>query len=140
VQGVTATGPRAPGGAIGGGSEAVFDAVHLDSQTLGDDILKRDVLELFLMQCSKLLPVIAAEGVATRRLDAAHTLKGAAWAVGAWAVAARAGAVERAACEPAAWNASEAVGALAAAVAEARQAIERMLDQMTASQSAQSAA
>jgi HPt (histidine-containing phosphotransfer) domain-containing protein len=110
-----------------GGAEAVFDEAHLDSQTLGDPELKGDVLALFLAQCSKLLPIIASDKRPALRLDAAHTLKGAAAAVGAWTVAARAGAVERAAHADPSSAAGEAVQALAAAIAEARAAIAQVV-------------
>ena len=68
---------------------SLIDHVHLDAQTFGDADLAREVLQLFVAQCTALLPAI---GDATLGMDAradhAHTLRGSAVGVGAWAVAA----------------------------------------------------
>ena len=72
----------------------ILDLGHLARQTFGDADLEREVLGLFEEQCGRLLPVIAGEGDAAVRADAAHTLKGAARAVGAWRVGEAADAVE----------------------------------------------
>ncbi len=72
-----------------------IDLDHLSRQTGGDDELDRELLALFAEQCVKHLLTIRAASAATGR-DAAHTLKGAARAVGAWAVADAAEQVERA--------------------------------------------
>jgi HPt (histidine-containing phosphotransfer) domain-containing protein len=73
-----------------------LDLVHLSAQTFGDRALERELLELFEQQCRRLLPVIAGRNVSRARSDAAHTLKGAARAVGAERVAAVADAIEAA--------------------------------------------
>jgi len=67
--------------------QRVLDLVHLARQTFGDRDLEREVLALFEAQCRRLLPVLAGAGERERG-DAAHTLKGAARAVGAWRLAA----------------------------------------------------
>jgi HPt (histidine-containing phosphotransfer) domain-containing protein len=73
-----------------------LDLVHLSAQTFGDRALERELLELFEQQCRRLLPTIADQHASMARADAAHSLKGAARAVGAERVAAIAGAVEAA--------------------------------------------
>ena len=65
----------------------VLDLVHLERQTFGDRRLEREVLALFEDQCDRLLPLMAAADPISARTDAAHTLKGAARAIGAWRVA-----------------------------------------------------
>ena len=71
-----------------------LDLVHLSAQTFGDRALERELLELFEQQCRRLLPAIAGRNAIMARADAAHTLKGAARAVGAERVAAIADAIE----------------------------------------------
>lgn len=66
-------------------NEPVLDPAHLARQTVDDRELARELLALLDEQCGRLLPVIAGSGPA--RADAAHTLKGAALAVGAWRLA-----------------------------------------------------
>lgn len=73
-----------------------LDLAHLVRQTLGERGLEREVLALFEQQCMRLLPLILAGDGPTERADAAHTLKGAARAVGAWRVAALCETVEAA--------------------------------------------
>jgi HPt (histidine-containing phosphotransfer) domain-containing protein len=75
--------------------QRVLDLVHLARQTFGDRDLEREVLALFEAQCRRLLPILAG-AVARERGDAAHTLKGAARAVGAWRLAALADEFEMA--------------------------------------------
>jgi HPt (histidine-containing phosphotransfer) domain-containing protein len=69
--------------------QSLIDHAHLDAQTFGDADLAREVLQLFVTQCTALLPAI---GDATLGMDAradhAHTLRGSAVGVGARAVAA----------------------------------------------------
>jgi HPt (histidine-containing phosphotransfer) domain-containing protein len=78
-------------------SEArILDLAHLCRQTLGDAALEREVLALFEQQCRRLRPLIATGEDRGARMDAAHTLKGAARAVGAWRVAELAERVETA--------------------------------------------
>jgi HPt (histidine-containing phosphotransfer) domain-containing protein len=75
--------------------QRVLDLVHLARQTFGDRDLEREVLALFEAQCRRLLPILAGAAVRERG-DAAHTLKGAARAVGAWRLAALADEFETA--------------------------------------------
>jgi HPt (histidine-containing phosphotransfer) domain-containing protein len=77
-------------------SGQALDLVHLSAQTFGDRALEREVLDLFEQQCRRLLPAIADRSAIMARGDAAHTLKGAARAVGAERVAAIADAIEAA--------------------------------------------
>jgi HPt (histidine-containing phosphotransfer) domain-containing protein len=74
----------------------ILDVPHLVRQTFGDRTLEREVLALFEQQCTRLLPIIAGQGSPIERADAAHTLKGAARAVGAWRIASLAETLERA--------------------------------------------
>jgi HPt (histidine-containing phosphotransfer) domain-containing protein len=77
-------------------SPEVLDAQHLSRQTFGDLELERDILALFREQCQKLLPVISGNCQLPSRVDAAHTLKGGARAVGAVVVARVADEIESA--------------------------------------------
>jgi HPt (histidine-containing phosphotransfer) domain-containing protein len=74
-----------------------IDFVHLARQSGGDEALEAELLALFADQCVRQLSRItdAARDVAQRR-DAAHTLKGAALAIGAWEVAEAANEIETA--------------------------------------------
>jgi HPt (histidine-containing phosphotransfer) domain-containing protein len=74
----------------------LLDISHLARQTFGDRTLEREVLALFEQQCVRLLPIIVGQGETIGRADAAHTLKGAARAVGAWRLASLAETFERA--------------------------------------------
>jgi HPt (histidine-containing phosphotransfer) domain-containing protein len=76
--------------------QRVLDLVHLARQTFGDRDLEREVLALFEAQCRRLLPILAGAAAGRERGDAAHTLKGAARAVGAWRLAALADELETA--------------------------------------------
>lgn len=76
--------------------QRILDLVHLARQTFGDRGLERELLALFEEQCRRLLPVLAGRGAPAARSDAAHTLKGAARAVGAWRLAALADELEAA--------------------------------------------
>jgi HPt (histidine-containing phosphotransfer) domain-containing protein len=74
----------------------ILDVAHLHRQTFGDRALEREVLALFEQQCLRLPPLIAAGKNPNESVDAAHTLKGAARAVGAWRLALLAEALETA--------------------------------------------
>jgi HPt (histidine-containing phosphotransfer) domain-containing protein len=102
-------------GAFGG----VIDLVHLARQTGGDRDLEHELLALFADQCVKHLNTIR-HAAASDGCDAAHTLKGAARAVGAWAVADAAEKVEHALAKR---KVAEGYGELAVAADEARAAI-----------------
>ncbi|HMB10706.1 Hpt domain-containing protein [Saliniramus sp.] len=72
-----------------------LDSDYLATATFDDEALARELLGLFVGQCDALAPVIAQEGGALQaRIDAAHTLKGGARAIGACAVADAAERVE----------------------------------------------
>lgn len=73
--------------ACGPADGRVLDLPHLERQTFGDRSLEREVLALFDGQCVRLVPAILRGGAPSGAADAAHTLKGAARAVGAWRVA-----------------------------------------------------
>lgn len=76
-------------------SHPLIDREHLTAQTFGDADLAQEVLGLFVEQCRRLMPAIAAaEQPDADRADLAHTLKGAALGVGAARVAAASAAVE----------------------------------------------
>jgi HPt (histidine-containing phosphotransfer) domain-containing protein len=101
----------------------LLDLAHLERQTFGERALEAEVLELFEGQCRRLPPLIA-DGRSSESADTAHTLKGAARAVGAWRVA---GCAERleAALEEAAPGESfrSLIRALEEAVAETLAAV-----------------
>jgi HPt (histidine-containing phosphotransfer) domain-containing protein len=67
----------------------VLDRAFLFEQTFGESALARDVLSMFEEQCAALLPVIADCSAPDQQAVAAHTLKGAAGAIGAMRLADR---------------------------------------------------
>lgn len=73
-----------------------IDLVHLARQTGGDDALEQELLALFADQCERQLAAIQQAVDRPGCADAAHTLKGAARAVGAWSVAQAAESIEHA--------------------------------------------
>jgi HPt (histidine-containing phosphotransfer) domain-containing protein len=105
-------------------SSSAIDLAHLSRQTGGDRALERELLTLFSGQCSLHLRTIHAGADLRERMDAAHTLKGAARAVGAWRVAEAAGRVEESLAGP--QPDENALDALTLAAAEARAAIARL--------------
>ncbi len=100
----------------------VIDLVHLARQTGGDRELEHELLALFADQCVKHLHTIR-HAAAHEGCDAAHTLKGAARAVGAWSVAEAAEKVEQALGKR---RMAEGFGELSVAADEARAAIAAM--------------
>lgn len=104
--------------------QTAIDLVHLARQTGGDHELERELLALFSQQCVRHLRTIHG-GDARARIEAAHTLKGAAGAVGAWQVAEAADRMERHLGGGHSSLAEQAMDALALAAAEARAAISR---------------
>ena len=109
----------------GPAAAAILDRDHLARQTFGDRALEAEILVLFAEQCGRLVPRLGPGGDRADRLAAAHTLKGAARAVGADQVAAWAQAIEEAAEE----DLPRLAGGLAGAVAEAgRAAASRAAD------------
>ena len=109
-----------------GGTQAnsgPFDLAHLERMTHGDHALAREVLRLFDGQAEKQLAAIELAADNDARMQAAHTLKGAARGVGAFAVADAAEAVEGAdvaAFEP-------ALARLRQSVADARRVLPSLL-------------
>jgi HPt (histidine-containing phosphotransfer) domain-containing protein len=107
---------------------APIDLVHLARQTAGDRLLEQELLALFADQCVKHLGTICGEVPPDHKRDAAHTLKGAAKAIGAWTVADMAGVLEDAfGAETAPVAAPEQVAALEAATLDARATIADFL-------------
>jgi HPt (histidine-containing phosphotransfer) domain-containing protein len=105
--------------------EPAIDLVHLARQTDNDAALQDELLTLFDHQSASLLAQLSRGDAAVRvRVDAAHTLRGSALAIGAGAVARAALALETA------LEAGNAGGgeleALARAVEDARAAIARL--------------
>jgi HPt (histidine-containing phosphotransfer) domain-containing protein len=96
-----------------------IDLAHLSEQTAGDRELQIELLDLFADQCLKQLEAIRRSGPGDA-CDAAHTLKGAARAIGAWSVATAAERVEHALAKR---RIAEGLGELAVAADEARAAI-----------------
>jgi HPt (histidine-containing phosphotransfer) domain-containing protein len=103
-----------------------IDLAHLARQTGGDHALERELLVLFSQQCVRHLRTIHAGENARARMDAAHTLKGAALAIGAWQVADAADAIERQLAQPDPRRVETAMDSLALAAAEARAVISRL--------------
>jgi len=105
--------------------QTAIDRDHLARQTGGDLELERELLALFAQQCVRHLRTIHQAEDARTRMDAAHTLKGAARAIGAWQVAEAADAIERQLAEPNRGGTDAAMDTLALAAAEARAVISR---------------
>lgn len=99
-----------------------IDLVYLARQTGGDSELEQELLALFADQCIKHLDTIRRAN-AKLGSDAAHTLKGAARAIGAWQVADAAERVEQSLTRR---SVAEGLGELAVAADEARAAIATM--------------
>jgi HPt (histidine-containing phosphotransfer) domain-containing protein len=106
-------------------TEKAIDFAYLSSQTAGDHELERELLTLFAQQCVVHLRAIHGSVDRQARTDAAHTLKGAARAIGAWQVAEAADRIEESLAGPEQTASESALDALALAAAEARAAIAR---------------
>lgn len=103
-------------------TEPALDTAFLERQVFGDRVLERELLGLFAAQCRRLGPILASVDPGSVRADAAHTLCGAARAIGARRVAEVALACESALGQGPA--AAEAIlPALDAAIAAAQEAI-----------------
>ncbi|HEV7259783.1 MAG TPA: Hpt domain-containing protein [Bosea sp. (in: a-proteobacteria)] len=105
--------------------QTAIDLDHLARQTGGDLELEREILALFAQQCVRHLRTIHQAEDARTRMDAAHTLKGAARAIGAWQVADAADAIERQLAETSPRDTEAAMDTLTLAAAEARAVIAR---------------
>ncbi len=106
-------------------TEKAIDFAYLSRQTAGDHELERELLTLFAQQCVVHLRAIHGGTDRQARMDAAHTLKGAARAIGAWQVAEAADRIEEGLAGPEQTASETALDALALAAAEARAAIAR---------------
>ena len=106
-------------------TEKAIDFAYLSRQTAGDHELERELLTLFAQQCVAHLRIIHGSADRQARMDAAHTLKGAARAVGAWQVAEAADRIEESLTGPQQQASETALDALALAAAEARAVIAR---------------
>ncbi len=73
---------------------AILDKAHLDRQTFGDTALQREVLLMFQAQCQTMLEHLSSEVGAKELVAMTHSLKGAAYGVGAYVVGNEAGFVE----------------------------------------------
>ena len=106
-----------------------IDMVYLARQSGGDHELEQELLALFADQCVRHLATIRQAGTEAG-CDAAHTLKGAARAIGAWQVADAAEKLERSLAgqtSPGEHTAPEDLGALCTAAEQARAAISALL-------------
>jgi HPt (histidine-containing phosphotransfer) domain-containing protein len=111
-------------------TQPIIDLVHLSRQTLSDQALEVELLDLFERQSARIVAQLreTRAGAAKTRGDLAHTLRGSALAVGAGRVARIAQIYEtRCAGAPEAAIAAT-LDALAGAVAEARATIAQLLD------------
>jgi HPt (histidine-containing phosphotransfer) domain-containing protein len=101
------------------------DLVHLNRFTMGNRPLEREVLAIFVSQMGEYLDRLKSAGDAKAWREAAHTIKGSAWAIGAWKLGEHANAAERlgfecpqAAREAAILNISRAAGDVEAFIAK----------------------
>ena len=85
------------------GVSAPLDLAHLRRFTVGNRALEREVLQLFSEQAPKTLVSMQLARVEKTWRDAAHTLKGSAFAVGANEIARIAAEAELARNEPQRW-------------------------------------
>jgi len=101
-----------------------IDLVHLQRMTLDDRSLEREVLAMFAAQAAGLMDKLVK--LPPDIAELAHTLKGSARAIGAFRVADAAEWLETAFRDDS--DAAEALMALNDTVAEARSAIDRLLN------------
>jgi HPt (histidine-containing phosphotransfer) domain-containing protein len=101
-----------------------IDFAHLSRMTLGDAGLEREVLAMFAAQSARLVGALACLPRDAREL--AHQLKGSARAIGAFSVADATVRLEQALASSA--EPTDALADLAEAVAQARSAIEPILN------------
>jgi HPt (histidine-containing phosphotransfer) domain-containing protein len=120
--------PAAERGFDGDDSEPAIDLVHLSRQTLSDQALEVELLDLFERQSARIIAQLRQPdaGDAKIRGDLAHMLRGSALAVGAGRVA-RSAQIYEASCAAPRGSAGAALDALAETVAEARAAIAQLL-------------
>ena len=111
-------------------NELVIDLVHLSRQTLSDQALEVELLDLFERQSARIVAQLRQAGCGDAKIcgDLAHMLRGSALAVGAGRVA-RMAQIYETRCGAATQGpaADAALEALAGAVAEARATIAQLL-------------
>jgi HPt (histidine-containing phosphotransfer) domain-containing protein len=73
---------------------AILNFDHLERQVAGDASLKREILQLFQQQTMRITALLQTSTHAHEKRDAAHTLKGAARAIGAEIIADHASRLE----------------------------------------------
>lgn len=95
--------PARQRGAMAGTSSLPLDLTHLRRFTAGNRALEREVLELFVEQAPRTLQAMQLAGSEKSWLDAAHTLKGSAFAVGANVIARTAAEAELLRGQPQRW-------------------------------------
>ena len=103
--------------------DGAIDIEHLHRMTLGDASLEREVLAMFSAQAASVIASLSALPADAGAL--AHTLKGAARAIGAFGVADAAGGLETLIGQHG--DPTQALAELGDAVAEARSAIDAIL-------------
>jgi HPt (histidine-containing phosphotransfer) domain-containing protein len=117
-------------GARGDGAEPIIDLVHLARQTLSDQALEVELLDMFERQSARIVAQLndLRDGDAQIRGNLAHTLRGSALSIGAGRVA-RSAQMYEAACAAGLRGGalSATLSALADAVAEARATIASLL-------------
>jgi HPt (histidine-containing phosphotransfer) domain-containing protein len=105
--------------------DGVIDIEHLHRMTLGDASLESEVLAMFSAQAASLIGSLSASALPADAGALAHTLKGAARAIGAFGVADAAADLEALIQQHG--NPAQALAELGDAVAEARSAIDAIL-------------
>ena len=98
------------------------DLAHLRRFTAGNRALEREVLDLFVEQAPRTLRAMQLAGSEKIWLDAAHTLKGSAFAIGANVIARTAAEAELLRGQPQRWP--EVLSRLEQAIRDARNFIE----------------
>ena len=105
-------------GALNATAAAPVDRAHLARYTLGDPVLEREVLGLFLAQIPLTIESLKFAATDKDWHLAAHTLKGSARAVGAWHLARLAAGAEKLGRAVAGDEASSAISGIEKAAAE----------------------
>jgi HPt (histidine-containing phosphotransfer) domain-containing protein len=118
-----------PGSASTNPKPPVIDLVHLARQSLGDQELELELLDMFERQAARIIARLTGSPASPKTMsDLAHTLKGSAAAIGAERVAEKAALLEALWGGPAPGEgAAEALSDLAGAVEEARAVILKLI-------------